>query len=100
MRTSTPFVDHSIWPSGPMMTCAPAPAGLLALVHSCAAAVPAASANVAMNAVPATTTFLPLMVVPPYRMWLSATPSPSNLTGPVSYTHLRAHETPEHLVCR
>ena len=20
--------------------------------------------------------------------------------GPVSYTHLRAHETPEHLVCR
>ena len=21
-------------------------------------------------------------------------------TGPVSYTHLRAHETPEHLVCR
>eukprot|EP00658_Telonema_sp_P-2_P042019 TRINITY_DN30113_c0_g1_i1.p1 TRINITY_DN30113_c0_g1~~TRINITY_DN30113_c0_g1_i1.p1 ORF type:complete len:161 (+),score=20.41 TRINITY_DN30113_c0_g1_i1:118-600(+) len=23
-----------------------------------------------------------------------------NNTGPVSYTHLRAHETPEHLVCR
>src|SRR5678816_1102287 len=22
------------------------------------------------------------------------------LNGPVSYTHLRAHETPEHLVCR
>src|SRR5678816_3919039 len=22
------------------------------------------------------------------------------LTDPVSYTHLRAHETPEHLVCR
>ena len=22
------------------------------------------------------------------------------LQGPVSYTHLRAHETPEHLVCR
>eukprot|EP00658_Telonema_sp_P-2_P035435 TRINITY_DN2576_c0_g1_i4.p2 TRINITY_DN2576_c0_g1~~TRINITY_DN2576_c0_g1_i4.p2 ORF type:complete len:103 (+),score=49.61 TRINITY_DN2576_c0_g1_i4:217-525(+) len=22
------------------------------------------------------------------------------LKGPVSYTHLRAHETPEHLVCR
>src|SRR5678815_2480199 len=22
------------------------------------------------------------------------------LTAPVSYTHLRAHETPEHLVCR
>src|SRR5678816_594556 len=22
------------------------------------------------------------------------------LYGPVSYTHLRAHETPEHLVCR
>ena len=24
----------------------------------------------------------------------------SALEGPVSYTHLRAHETPEHLVCR
>eukprot|EP00658_Telonema_sp_P-2_P032263 TRINITY_DN23935_c0_g1_i3.p1 TRINITY_DN23935_c0_g1~~TRINITY_DN23935_c0_g1_i3.p1 ORF type:complete len:129 (+),score=41.59 TRINITY_DN23935_c0_g1_i3:145-531(+) len=23
-----------------------------------------------------------------------------NMTEPVSYTHLRAHETPEHLVCR
>ena len=23
-----------------------------------------------------------------------------NRLGPVSYTHLRAHETPEHLVCR
>ena len=23
-----------------------------------------------------------------------------NGVGPVSYTHLRAHETPEHLVCR
>ena len=22
------------------------------------------------------------------------------ITAPVSYTHLRAHETPEHLVCR
>ena len=22
------------------------------------------------------------------------------VSGPVSYTHLRAHETPEHLVCR
>ena len=22
------------------------------------------------------------------------------IIGPVSYTHLRAHETPEHLVCR
>eukprot|EP00658_Telonema_sp_P-2_P060504 TRINITY_DN49410_c0_g1_i1.p1 TRINITY_DN49410_c0_g1~~TRINITY_DN49410_c0_g1_i1.p1 ORF type:complete len:114 (-),score=41.08 TRINITY_DN49410_c0_g1_i1:120-461(-) len=25
---------------------------------------------------------------------------PSVRVGPVSYTHLRAHETPEHLVCR
>src|SRR5674536_375850 len=25
---------------------------------------------------------------------------PSELRWPVSYTHLRAHETPEHLVCR
>src|SRR5678815_2449890 len=24
----------------------------------------------------------------------------NNYTKPVSYTHLRAHETPEHLVCR
>src|SRR5678816_1396949 len=24
----------------------------------------------------------------------------TSMTGPVSYTHLRAHETPEHLVCR
>src|SRR5678815_5894212 len=23
-----------------------------------------------------------------------------NASGPVSYTHLRAHDTPEHLVCR
>ena len=23
-----------------------------------------------------------------------------NMSEPVSYTHLRAHETPEHLVCR
>eukprot|EP00658_Telonema_sp_P-2_P081715 TRINITY_DN8457_c0_g1_i1.p1 TRINITY_DN8457_c0_g1~~TRINITY_DN8457_c0_g1_i1.p1 ORF type:complete len:100 (-),score=35.68 TRINITY_DN8457_c0_g1_i1:47-346(-) len=28
------------------------------------------------------------------------TASPSSTTTPVSYTHLRAHETPEHLVCR
>src|SRR5678815_5870804 len=25
---------------------------------------------------------------------------PSRIMVPVSYTHLRAHETPEHLVCR
>eukprot|EP00658_Telonema_sp_P-2_P058117 TRINITY_DN46546_c0_g1_i1.p1 TRINITY_DN46546_c0_g1~~TRINITY_DN46546_c0_g1_i1.p1 ORF type:complete len:183 (+),score=36.05 TRINITY_DN46546_c0_g1_i1:407-955(+) len=30
----------------------------------------------------------------------SATPGVSNTTTTVSYTHLRAHETPEHLVCR
>ena len=28
-------------------------------------------------------------------LWIKA-----NGTSPVSYTHLRAHETPEHLVCR
>src|SRR5678815_132452 len=27
-------------------------------------------------------------------------PAPLCYSGPVSYTHLRAHETPEHLVCR
>src|SRR5678816_15294 len=26
--------------------------------------------------------------------------APFSLESPVSYTHLRAHETPEHLVCR
>ena len=26
--------------------------------------------------------------------------SPWSVLAPVSYTHLRAHETPEHLVCR
>src|SRR5262249_57570722 len=30
----------------------------------------------------------------------SATPAWCRTTSPVSYTHLRAHETPEHLVCR
>ena len=25
---------------------------------------------------------------------------PADRAAPVSYTHLRAHETPEHLVCR
>eukprot|EP00658_Telonema_sp_P-2_P025501 TRINITY_DN20273_c0_g1_i12.p1 TRINITY_DN20273_c0_g1~~TRINITY_DN20273_c0_g1_i12.p1 ORF type:complete len:142 (-),score=13.27 TRINITY_DN20273_c0_g1_i12:9-434(-) len=34
-------------------------------------------------------------------VWSSITSSTTALTtGPVSYTHLRAHETPEHLVCR
>src|SRR5678816_4772519 len=28
------------------------------------------------------------------------TPEPEGPVKPVSYTHLRAHETPEHLVCR
>eukprot|EP00658_Telonema_sp_P-2_P007137 TRINITY_DN12662_c0_g1_i1.p1 TRINITY_DN12662_c0_g1~~TRINITY_DN12662_c0_g1_i1.p1 ORF type:complete len:104 (+),score=25.82 TRINITY_DN12662_c0_g1_i1:387-698(+) len=32
----------------------------------------------------------------PRTLQLSSSPSSS----PVSYTHLRAHETPEHLVCR
>src|SRR5678816_3612206 len=31
---------------------------------------------------------------------LVLTSGPSQVRGPVSYTHLRAHETPEHLVCR
>eukprot|EP00658_Telonema_sp_P-2_P008287 TRINITY_DN13110_c0_g2_i1.p2 TRINITY_DN13110_c0_g2~~TRINITY_DN13110_c0_g2_i1.p2 ORF type:complete len:107 (-),score=19.58 TRINITY_DN13110_c0_g2_i1:30-350(-) len=30
--------------------------------------------------------------------WVCTTPAPH--IQPVSYTHLRAHETPEHLVCR
>eukprot|EP00658_Telonema_sp_P-2_P051088 TRINITY_DN39113_c0_g1_i1.p1 TRINITY_DN39113_c0_g1~~TRINITY_DN39113_c0_g1_i1.p1 ORF type:complete len:156 (+),score=47.55 TRINITY_DN39113_c0_g1_i1:90-557(+) len=29
-----------------------------------------------------------------------STPRGGDMGGPVSYTHLRAHETPEHLVCR
>src|SRR5674536_33256 len=32
--------------------------------------------------------------VGPVTLWCAPDP------GPVSYTHLRAHETPEHLVCR
>eukprot|EP00658_Telonema_sp_P-2_P046959 TRINITY_DN3537_c0_g1_i2.p1 TRINITY_DN3537_c0_g1~~TRINITY_DN3537_c0_g1_i2.p1 ORF type:complete len:128 (+),score=37.39 TRINITY_DN3537_c0_g1_i2:125-508(+) len=31
---------------------------------------------------------------------LHAKPTPYSALIPVSYTHLRAHETPEHLVCR
>eukprot|EP00658_Telonema_sp_P-2_P060845 TRINITY_DN49655_c0_g1_i1.p1 TRINITY_DN49655_c0_g1~~TRINITY_DN49655_c0_g1_i1.p1 ORF type:complete len:131 (+),score=25.84 TRINITY_DN49655_c0_g1_i1:138-530(+) len=34
----------------------------------------------------------------PLRKQTGAIPPPA--PGPVSYTHLRAHETPEHLVCR
>ena len=30
----------------------------------------------------------------------SSTRHPAASGAPVSYTHLRAHETPEHLVCR
>ena len=36
-------------------------------------------------------------------LWLVSDPAAGFVTGvvvPVSYTHLRAHETPEHLVCR
>src|SRR5678815_1378582 len=29
-----------------------------------------------------------------------STPAGNGIRGAVSYTHLRAHETPEHLVCR
>src|SRR5678815_4552674 len=32
--------------------------------------------------------------------WSSHAPTLSARVTPVSYTHLRAHETPEHLVCR
>src|SRR5678815_4306215 len=36
------------------------------------------------------------------RYWLSVGAQPSRMVHhiSVSYTHLRAHETPEHLVCR
>src|SRR5678816_861590 len=44
---------------------------------------------------------------PAHRYWRYQTPSPGAYRAsngdhrtPVSYTHLRAHETPEHLVCR
>src|SRR5678815_3223231 len=36
---------------------------------------------------------------PPLLLVLDGVQDPHNL-GAVSYTHLRAHETPEHLVCR
>eukprot|EP00658_Telonema_sp_P-2_P049560 TRINITY_DN376_c0_g1_i2.p1 TRINITY_DN376_c0_g1~~TRINITY_DN376_c0_g1_i2.p1 ORF type:complete len:107 (+),score=29.94 TRINITY_DN376_c0_g1_i2:612-932(+) len=32
--------------------------------------------------------------------FMAGIPSPYSALIPVSYTHLRAHETPEHLVCR
>src|SRR5678815_5723634 len=43
--------------------------------------------------------------VPPFKKYkmvpvLFAFRSPEGTLPPVSYTHLRAHETPEHLVCR
>src|SRR5678816_4875441 len=34
------------------------------------------------------------------RWRISRPPRPTTWSRPVSYTHLRAHETPEHLVCR
>src|SRR5678815_4086498 len=36
------------------------------------------------------------------QLWTSAGANAvwAPMIGPVSYTHLRAHETPEHLVCR
>eukprot|EP00658_Telonema_sp_P-2_P034712 TRINITY_DN25331_c0_g2_i2.p1 TRINITY_DN25331_c0_g2~~TRINITY_DN25331_c0_g2_i2.p1 ORF type:complete len:168 (-),score=43.73 TRINITY_DN25331_c0_g2_i2:79-582(-) len=34
------------------------------------------------------------------KEWLAEQARQGNLTEAVSYTHLRAHETPEHLVCR
>src|SRR5678815_1827350 len=40
----------------------------------------------------------PLRLETKMRARHHATPAP--LITPVSYTHLRAHETPEHLVCR
>src|SRR5678815_1471267 len=36
---------------------------------------------------------IPNLPIGPYRLTVA-------LSGSVSYTHLRAHETPEHLVCR
>src|SRR5678816_4385424 len=35
-----------------------------------------------------------------HRFLTIYTEVPNAKAGPVSYTHLRAHETPEHLVCR
>eukprot|EP00658_Telonema_sp_P-2_P038756 TRINITY_DN27747_c0_g1_i2.p1 TRINITY_DN27747_c0_g1~~TRINITY_DN27747_c0_g1_i2.p1 ORF type:complete len:123 (+),score=27.24 TRINITY_DN27747_c0_g1_i2:287-655(+) len=40
----------------------------------------------------------PLGVTP--KEWEARTEIAAVYRGPVSYTHLRAHETPEHLVCR
>ena len=37
---------------------------------------------------------------PDLRLMEGAVATPSETAGSVSYTHLRAHETPEHLVCR
>ena len=36
------------------------------------------------------------------QLWIysPSTDRTIQISGPVSYTHLRAHETPEHLVCR
>ena len=35
-----------------------------------------------------------------YEQQLGSSKAACVIVGPVSYTHLRAHETPEHLVCR
>ena len=40
-----------------------------------------------------------LSVLAIFALWVAFTNSSLKLP-PVSYTHLRAHETPEHLVCR
>ena len=45
----------------------------------------------------------PVTPRPTAQAILEVTPAPTfdiDATATVSYTHLRAHETPEHLVCR
>src|SRR5678815_4259229 len=42
----------------------------------------------------------PLPIVPFSPLPAATCPRALRLVNPVSYTHLRAHETPEHLVCR
>ena len=51
--------------------------------------------------------YFPMVEVPSHMRSLGAiierahkSAAAGEVVGPVSYTHLRAHETPEHLVCR
>src|SRR5678815_4199755 len=51
-----------------------------------------------ISAVSSSLTAWPLALVT--RAWALSLGASESAAGPVSYTHLRAHETPEHLVCR